>query len=129
MPVNLMWLAGHIAKHPDHVQALPILHDMIADTEKYDHHARHIALRALRLIAGKTPEQVVVQRATELLEYDYASNVRYEAVRVLTDAGMVGLSPAILAALDTAATSDEDQSLRQYAAEAAAKLRSEGTAA
>jgi uncharacterized protein (DUF433 family) len=123
MPFNLMWLAGHIAEHPDRVQAMPVLVDMIADTDKYDHHARHIALRALRLIGGSEQDPATVKRACELLNHDYASNVRFEAVRVLADAGTVDMTPAVLTALDTASGLDEDLGLRQYAAEAATKLR------
>jgi uncharacterized protein (DUF433 family) len=124
MPFNLMWLAGHIAEHPDRVQALPALRDMIADTDKYDHHARHIALRALRLIGGADQDPATVQRASELLQHDDASNVRFEAVRVLADAGKAGVTPAVLAALDAASRLDDDAGLRTYAAEAAATLKS-----
>jgi uncharacterized protein (DUF433 family) len=124
MPVNLMWLAGQIADHPDHLQALPALRDMITDTDKYDHHARHIALRALRLIGGTAQDPAIVQRACELLQHDYATNVRYEAVRVLTDVGQAGVTSAILSALESASRRDEDLDLRKYAADAATKLKS-----
>jgi uncharacterized protein (DUF433 family) len=123
MPVNLMWLAAQIADHPGSEEALPTLRDMIIDTDKYDHHTRHIALRALRLIGGNDQDPATVQRACELLQHDHASNVRYEAVRVLADAGQVGCTPSMLEALDVASATDEDHQLRQYAAEAAEKLR------
>jgi uncharacterized protein (DUF433 family) len=123
MPFNLVWLAGHIAEHPDHELAMPTLHDMITETEKYDHHARLTALRALRLIGGTRQESAVIKRATELLRSDNVSAVRYEAVRVLADAGQADVTPAILSALDNASQTDEDSKLRAYAAEAAAKLR------
>jgi uncharacterized protein (DUF433 family) len=124
MPFDLMWLAGQIAEHTDRAQAMPVLRDMIADTDKYDHHARHIALRALRLIGGSEQDLATVKRACELLKHDYASNVRFEAVRVLAEAGAAGVAPAILSALDLASRSDDEAGLRQYAAETATKLRS-----
>jgi hypothetical protein len=112
MPFDIMNLAYRISEHPECTTALP---QLVAWMDHPSNFTRHIAMRALQLMGPDVLTDAVVGKAVLMVRSDDAPNVRAEAIRLLARSSR--RDPTILAALATAALSDDTDYVRNQARE------------